>query len=136
MKKILKHKHFIVRAEIKNKTKNPLEINEWMRNLIKKIGMNILLGPFTAYEHSPGNRGSTSIVVLTTSHASLHIWDEVDPGLLEFDLYSCSDFNINDVIEHLKFFEPVKIEYKFLDRENFLIELEHKIIENENVIVT
>lgn len=129
MTKILKHKHFIARAEIKNKISDPLKINDWMRDLIKKINMKILIGPFTAYEHSVGNRGVTSLIGLTTSHASLHIWDEPDPGLMEFDLYSCSDFNIDDIINHMKYFDPVKIEYKFIDRENYINDLEHKLID-------
>lgn len=119
--KILKHKHLLVRAEIRRKMFETDKVNEWMRDFIEKIGMNLLIGPYSAYEDTPGNRGITTVVALTTSHAALHIWDEVDPGLLEFDLYSCKEFDLDLVLREIDlFFDVVRMEYMFLDREHNL----------------
>ncbi len=125
--KILEHKHLIVRAEILKPIEDENFANEWMRELVDKIGMQILLGPWSAYEGTPGNQGITTAVILTTSHAVAHFWSEPNPALLEFDLYSCACFDIEDVIGHFDILDPVKIEYKFLDRKNNLQELAHSI---------
>lgn len=120
-REILQHKHLLVRAEITRKNFSPSEVNEWMKKFIETIGMRLLLGPYSAYESTLGNRGITTIVALTTSHAALHIWDEIDPGLLEFDLYSCKDFDLNLVLKEIdNFFGIVRVEYMFLDREHNL----------------
>jgi S-adenosylmethionine/arginine decarboxylase-like enzyme len=82
--------------------------------------MTVLAGPFVKYLDVVGNRGLTGVCILAQSHAALHAWDECDPGILQFDIYSCGNLNINIVIEHLQAFNPSKIEYKFLDRESGL----------------
>lgn len=125
--KVLEHKHLIVRAEIQKPIEDEEFASQWMRELVDKIGMQILQGPWSAFEGSPGNVGITTSVILTTSHAVAHFWSEPNPALLEFDLYSCSCFDIEDVIDHLMILEPVKIEYKFLDRKNNLQEIEHTV---------
>ena len=126
--KVLEHKHLIVRAEILNPIEDENIASEWMSELVKKIGMKILKGPWSAYEGSVGNKGITTAVILTTSHAVAHFWSEPSPALLEFDLYSCSCFDIEDVIRHLDILNPVKIEYKFLDRKNNLEEISHQTL--------
>ena len=72
---------------------------------------------------APGNRGLTCVGIIETSHIALHCWDEDDPGLFQLDVYSCKDFDPMAVVEHFGCFEPVKVEYKFLDREFELVEL-------------
>jgi S-adenosylmethionine/arginine decarboxylase-like enzyme len=125
--KVLEHKHLIVRAEILKPIEDEAFASEWMRDLVDRIGMQVLQGPWSAYEGSPGNQGITTSVILTTSHAVAHFWSEPNPALLEFDLYSCACFDIEDVIRHFDILDPVKIEYKFLDRKNNLQEIEHSI---------
>ena len=53
-----------------------------------------------------------------TSHTAIHIWDEVEPALVAFDLYSCSSIDLNVVWKHFLVMEPDEIIYKFLDRES------------------
>jgi S-adenosylmethionine/arginine decarboxylase-like enzyme len=126
--KVLEHKHLIVRAEILKPIEDVAFATEWMRELVDKIGMQVLQGPWSAYEGSPGNQGITTSVILTTSHAVAHFWSEPTPALLEFDLYSCACFDIEDVICHFDILNPVKIEYKFLDRKNNLEEISHQTL--------
>ena len=120
MTKILEHKHLIVRAEIKNPPYSPNDIKQWMRELVNKIGMNILMGPYAVYSDMEGNAGLTAVTIIETSHIAMHVWDEVSPALMQLDVYTCSTLDINDVFAALQIFEPSKVEYKYIDREHDL----------------
>lgn len=117
MAKLLEHKHLIVRAELNNPPYSVYEIKEWMRKLVKQIDMNILMGPYAVYSDMVGNQGLTAVTIIETSHIALHVWDEVEPALMQLDVYTCSKLNIDDVFEAIKEFEPTKVEYKYIDRE-------------------
>ncbi len=77
-------------------------ISKWMENLVEEIGMKIIKGPFTAYVTKEGNRGLTAIVMIETSHIALHVWDETNPGMIQFDLYTCSTLPVDLVIKSLE----------------------------------
>ena len=120
------HKHLIVRADIGwcPQEEDLNKISDWIRSLIKKIDMKLLAGPYTTYVNEKGNKGMTSVAIIETSHISLHIWDEVSPGLMQLDVYSCADFNPPDVFDKVnELFQTIKMEYKFLDREKELVEV-------------
>lgn len=117
---ILVHKHLIVRAEVKFPPKDEDFITNWFKELVDKIDMKIMIGPIAKYCTMKGNRGLTCIAVIETSHIALHTWDEVDPGIIQLDVYSCGPLNIDEIINHLSQFDVTKVEYKFLDRENDL----------------
>lgn len=124
MSKILEHKHLIVRAELNNPPKCTTAINQWMERLVKTIGMKILMGPYSVYSDMVGNQGLTAVTIIETSHIAMHVWDEVDPGLMQLDVYTCSTLDINDVFKAIEDFDPVKVEYKYIDREHELTLLE------------
>jgi S-adenosylmethionine/arginine decarboxylase-like enzyme len=120
------HKHLIVRADIGKcpKEEDLNKISDWIRSLIKKIDMKLLAGPYTTYVNEKGNKGMTSVAIIETSHIALHIWDETSPGLMQLDVYSCANFNPQEVFEKVnEIFQTVKMEYKFLDREKELVEV-------------
>lgn len=119
----VRHQHLIVRAEV---GKPPLAadcaiLEQWMRDLIAKIDMKIMFGPQAMYCHVEGNAGMTGFAIIETSHCAFHSWVECDPAIIQLDVYTCSELNVDDVIETLDVFEPSKIEYKFLDREHNLV---------------
>ena len=121
-----RHKHLIVRADIGwcPQEEDLNKISDWIRGLIKKIDMKLLAGPYTTYVNEKGNKGMTSVAIIETSHIALHIWDEVSPGLMQLDVYSCADFNPPDVFDKVnELFQTIKMEYKFLDREKELVEV-------------
>ena len=121
-----RHKHLIVRADIGwcPEEVDLNKISDWIRGLIKKIDMKLLAGPYTTYVNDPGNKGMTSVAIIETSHIALHIWDETEPGLMQLDVYSCADFNPNDIFDEVdRVFKTKKMEYKFLDREKELLEV-------------
>ena len=120
------HKHLIVRADIGwcPQEEDLNKISDWIRSLIKKIDMKLLAGPYTTYVNEKDNKGMTSVAIIETSHIALHIWDEVSPGLMQLDVYSCADFNPPDVFDKAnELFQTIKMEYKFLDREKELVEV-------------
>tara|TARA_B100001750_G_C15478214_1_gene583836 strand:+ start:77 stop:460 length:384 start_codon:yes stop_codon:yes gene_type:complete len=119
----IKHKHLIVRAEVSDSpSKEDLhQVLKWMKSLITKINMKLMHGPSISYIDQKGNRGTTCMALIETSHIVLHIWDENNPGLFQLDIYSCKDIEVNVVLGFLKSsFKVTKLEYKFLDRENNL----------------
>jgi S-adenosylmethionine/arginine decarboxylase-like enzyme len=117
------HKHLIIRAEVNKPPIDPAWATKWLTHLVQKIGMKILMGPYAAYCSVPGNAGLTAVVIIETSHIALHTWDEGDVGELQFDVYTCSSLNLDDIFEELEQFELQKLEYKFLNRERGLIEV-------------
>ena len=86
--------------------------------------MKIIKGPFADYVDKPGNRGLTAIVMIETSHIAFHIWDEKDPGMLQFDLYTCGSLDIDAVFDELRArFDIKSMDYELIDRENgFILE--------------
>lgn len=118
-----RHLHLIIRAETRKTPSDPNWVHGWLTQMVSDIGMKILQGPITTYLDVPGNRGVTGVVIIETSHIALHVWDESDPGLLQLDVYTCSDLDPEVVLEKIREFDPVKLEYKYLDRETCLTEI-------------
>lgn len=128
MGKVLEHKHLIVRAELNNPPKCTTSIEAWMRKLVEAIDMKILMGPYSVYSDMIGNRGLTAVTIIETSHIALHVWDECEPALAQLDVYTCSTLNTEDVFKAIQSWDPVKVEYKYIDRENQLTLIEKRVI--------
>ena len=126
------HKHLIIRAEVNHPITSERGLRKWLRNLVKKIDMKIIKGPYAAYVSKEGNRGLTGIVMIETSHISIHIWDEESPALVQCDVYSCAEFSSNEVLVSM---DVVTIDKILLDRANEL-KITHcdwiKAMENES----
>lgn len=118
------HKHLLVNAKIKNPINTEQQGIEFLTNLVNQIDMKIIKGPFASYVDKEGNKGLTAIVMIETSHIAFHIWDEIDPGLIQFDLYTCGQLELNKVINIFKdTFNLVEMDYVLFDRENgFVVE--------------
>ena len=112
------HKHLLIRAEVDRPITSERELKKWIKELVKKIDMKIIKGPYAAYVTKEGNRGLTGIVMIETSHISIHIWDEEKPSLVQCDVYSCAEFSSSDVLVHFNIMEPVKIDYLLLNRKD------------------
>ena len=121
---LLVHKHLIVRAEAMNPPKDESKSIAWLKDFITFINMKPLVGPFAKYLDIPGNRGLTVASIIETSHIVMHVWDEVNPALMQFDVYSCGEFDPKKICNKIsEDFDIRKIEYKFLNRETGLIDL-------------
>ena len=120
------HKHLLVNAKIHNSVKSEKEGIDFLINLVDSIDMKIIKGPFASYVNVEGNRGLTGVVMIETSHIAFHIWDEVRPGLIQFDLYTCGQLELDKVLSKFKeTFDVDTLDYILFDRENgFKIEAE------------
>ncbi len=119
----MKHKHLIIRAEVSNPPRYEQNIIDWAKHLINDIGMKILLGPYATYCDKPGNKGFTCATIIETSHVIIHTWDEQSPRLVQLDVYTCSELDPQLVFDALDKWDPIKIDYKYLDRESELLEV-------------
>lgn len=121
---MLFHKHLLVNANINNPMNKEQDAIDFLTHLVKSIDMKIIKGPFASYVDAEGNKGLTAIVMIETSHIAFHIWDEPNPALIQFDLYTCGTLDEEKVFETLhKYFDIVSFEYMLIDREKgFYIE--------------
>lgn len=110
------HLHLIVKGTIKNPPTEVDVLNKWFIELVEKVRMVVVAGPTSVYVHEEGNEGLTGTVTLATSHASIHIWEKYEPSMFQFDIYSCSCFTAEEVLEHLDEFGLIKYEYILIDR--------------------
>jgi S-adenosylmethionine/arginine decarboxylase-like enzyme len=122
------HIHVLIKGYVKNPPRTEEHLNDWFRRLVERVRMVVVAGPTSVYVNEPGNEGLTGTVTLATSHASIHVWDNIEPAMFQFDLYSCSEFTPQEVIEHLEEFDLVSCEYMFIDRNT-----EMKVVETGNV---
>ena len=124
---MLEHQHIIVWAEVNNPPTCPLAIKQWLGSVVEGIGMKLAVGPaanpISYYCDLQGNKGLTGVAILETSHCAIHVWDDVKPGVMQFDLYSCSKIDPQQIFKFLEPFGIVKSQYKFLDRSNGLTDL-------------
>ena len=117
------HKHLLVNAKVTNPMNTEEQGIEFLKFLVDQINMKIIKGPFASYVDAEGNKGLTAIVVIETSHIAFHIWDEPNPGLLQFDLYTCGSLDLEKTKTILKqYFNIESGEYVLYDRENGFVE--------------
>ncbi len=123
---MLFHKHLLINAKVNSPIQEEQEAIDFLTNLVNRIDMKIIKGPFASYVDKDGNKGLTAIVMIETSHIAFHIWDEATPGLLQFDLYTCGALNLDEVLNTLRErFDIVSMDYRLYDRENgFILEKE------------
>jgi S-adenosylmethionine/arginine decarboxylase-like enzyme len=132
--KLLVHKHLIVRAEAINPPMDEEFLRRWLEEFISEIGMKVMMGPYVKYSNMVGNRGITGAAIIETSHIVMHVWDEVSPALMQFDVYSCGEFDPETICNKItKDFIVERLNYKFLDRENDLREI-HKLTYTDPIV--
>jgi S-adenosylmethionine/arginine decarboxylase-like enzyme len=121
------HLHLLVKGYISHPPKSEEKLNQWFRELVNKVGMVVVAGPTSVYVNELGNEGITGTVTLATSHASIHVWDAINPSMFQFDLYSCSDFTPEQVLNHInEHFDLQSATWQFIDRND----IEFKLIDS------
>ena len=123
----IQHKHIIIRAECNNPPMWPDDAIAWWNKLVVDIGMKKLdveHNPICGYVDTPGNSGLTIAGIIETSHIAMHVWDELDPALIQLDVYTCSSLDKDMIFAELEQWNPTKVEWKYLDREFGLNEVE------------
>ena len=111
------HLHLLVKGYMKTPPKTEKVLNIWFTQLVQNVGMKVVAGPTSVYVSEPGNEGMTGTVTLATSHASIHIWDNENPAMFQFDIYSCSNFTPMQVLDHIDdWFGLNEAHWQFIDR--------------------
>lgn len=111
------HLHLLVKGYIKTPPKTEKMLNIWFSQLVNNVGMKVVAGPTSVYVNEPGNEGITGTVTLATSHASIHVWDNKNPAMFQFDIYSCSNFTPKQVLDHIDdWFGLTEAHWQFIDR--------------------
>jgi S-adenosylmethionine/arginine decarboxylase-like enzyme len=111
------HTHLIATMTLNKPPRNVSIVDNWLRRLVSSVDMEILSGPHVCHCADPGNEGITGIVVLSTSHASVHFWSEVDIPYVQMDLYSCKRFDTKIVMDMLSEFGMVDmVNFHHIDR--------------------
>jgi len=121
--KPLVHKHVIIRAEVLNPPTDENKASQSVKDLIERIGMKLLMGPYAKYVTMPGNRGLTVAAIIETSHIVMHTWDECSPPIVQLDVYTCGHFDPKTVLDWLERYGVVKIDTRYIDREHSLKEI-------------
>ncbi len=131
---MLFHKHLLINARVNNPMASEDEAIAFLSTLVEKIDMKIIKGPFASYVDKEGNKGLTAIVMIETSHIGFHIWDEVDPGHIQFDLYTCGELDLKKVLLIFgDYFDVETLDYVLFDREHgFVVESEGSFPDMEN----
>lgn len=122
------HKHSLIKAYVHSPPTDETILKTWLEELVKDIDMKVLMGPFVKYLDVQYNRGISGLVMIETSHISIHVWDEVKPALVQADIYSCKDFDVKTLVNKLAQFDVASLNYLTVDRNNTL-----KVIEEYNL---
>jgi S-adenosylmethionine/arginine decarboxylase-like enzyme len=110
------HLHLLVRGYLQTPPKEETVLNQWLTELVEKVRMVVVAGPTSVYVDEPGNEGITGTVTLATSHAAIHVWDKEEPAFFQFDIYSCSEFSADEVLDHFAQFVLTSCQWIYIDR--------------------
>ena len=110
------HQHLLVKSIVKNPPKDVDVLNKWFVDLVDSVGMKVVAGPTSVYVSDPGNEGLTGTITLATSHASIHIWDNLSTPMFQFDIYSCKEFTLEQVMNNFKEWGVIHSEWMMIDR--------------------
>jgi len=90
---------------------------DFLDKLPAKIGMDKQSPPFIfrSPEYYPGKAGLSGWVPIIQSGISIHTLK--DTGFVSIDVYSCSNYNKNNVIKEIKkYFKPEEVEANYVFR--------------------
>ena len=112
------HMHLMVRGHATHRPTDKDEVTTWLRDFVSFLDMKLLQGPYASYVDAVGNRGMTATAMIETSHIAFHVWDELYPSLVQFDVYTCGSLNILQTLDKLNdYFQFADFEYLAYDRE-------------------
>src|SRR4051812_24604341 len=113
----LDHRHIVLTARgLAAPPRTAEAVTGWLERLVSAVGMKVLMGPYATRCDTPGNEGCTGVVMIETSHASIHVWDRVAEPFAKIDLYSCRAFGSGQVFRLIEEFRPAAVEWLVLDR--------------------
>ncbi len=137
---MLKHKHLLVNLKVTAPPRDGEEVEYFLAFLIKRVNMAIARSDTLAknpqgyYCDHLGNEGATGTGILETSHTALHTWDGQHPAKFDFDLYSCSEFDVQKVLTLCQCFDIIEGNYIVLDRGEAIRIIEEGTVGEDGII--
>ncbi|MCD6341851.1 MAG: S-adenosylmethionine decarboxylase [Thaumarchaeota archaeon] len=94
-------------------------LQEAFRDLSKILDMHVIAGPlivrYVGKKDSPSGEGLSGFMIVAESHVSIHT--DIRTGYASIDVYSCKEFDADQVEEYLRgIFKPKKLEKRFILR--------------------
>lgn len=86
------HLEFFATTTLQKRSYTVKQIEDWLRRLVVAVDMQVLKEAEAIQCDDLGNEGISGIVMLTTSHSSIHIWDKKAQPYFKMVLYSCKPF--------------------------------------------
>lgn len=124
------HNHILLNGYVERPPQDLDLVKNWLGQLVEDIDMKLVQGPYASYIEAEGNRGMTATVMIETSHIAIHVWDEEEPALIQFDLYTCGELPIQKVIESVDAAMGLKnYWYMVMERRNGFNVIETKVVE-------
>jgi len=133
----LVHKQVLINLKVGSPPRDYEEVEAFIAFLIKRIDMkiakapSILKNPVGYTCPTLGNQGTTGVGILETSHTAIHTWTEETPCKFDLDLYSCSDFDIKEILTLCECFDILSGNYVILNRNDLI-----QIVETGDVVET
>ena len=109
------HHHLLYQAEVgcTYDQSSEKELESFLYEFLKVIGMECLIPAQLKFSHQ---KAWTGMVGIVTSHVAFHYWTE--EKYVQFDVYSCKEFDKKQAVEFLNDFWNAKNEkVLFIDRE-------------------
>lgn len=131
---MLKHKHLVLALDTHYSPKDEQDMDSLMVQISKRIDMEIAdvklpyVNPMAFYCNIAGNEGATGLLLLVTSNIAIHAWNGEFPNRIQVDVYSCKDFDVEDVLLCFASFKIIKGTYILIDRDADLKVLEQGVI--------
>ena len=88
------HLHMLGTAWVRKPPITVEQADEFLKTLVSKIGMSVLMGPYSINCTDIGNEGITGAIVLSFSHASFHCWSEVENPFMTFAFLKLNYFDL------------------------------------------
>ena len=114
----IKHYHILVKGEATKLapiTCHKDGLTHWMHDVVRNQGMRMVIEPRFYYVWDEGNEGFTGSCNLATSHLAMHIWDV--PRIIQADLYTCGELDIELFLEDFKRLGVDKVDYVVFNRD-------------------
>jgi S-adenosylmethionine/arginine decarboxylase-like enzyme len=96
------HLEFFATVTLHKKHFNEAKVQGWLAELVDTVQMQVLMPSHAVSCDDPGNEGTSGIVMLKTSHSSIHIWDQCEQPYAKLVLYSCKAFEVEPILSMLK----------------------------------
>jgi S-adenosylmethionine/arginine decarboxylase-like enzyme len=119
------HQHVLIKAFVKDPPVKEAHLEKWLAELVADIKMKIVIQPRAYFVDTKGNEGLTGSVNIETSHIAIHVWSEDKPPMIQMDVYSCTCFENQTVLNKLNEFGLLSYELMHIDRNDGFKVVDH-----------